>query len=71
MSTPQPRLGEGFPLSLTELVALLVAMTAVVALAIDMMLPALDDIAADLGVTTANDQQFVISSTSRVSGRRS
>jgi DHA1 family bicyclomycin/chloramphenicol resistance-like MFS transporter len=62
MSTPQPRLGEGFPLSLTELVALLVAMTAVVALAIDMMLPALDDIAADLGVTTANDQQFVISS---------
>jgi len=52
--------GETLPLPLTELVALLVAMIAVVALAIDMMLPALDDIAADLGVAEGNDQQFVI-----------
>ncbi len=61
MSKQQHPLGESFPLSLTEFVALLVAMTSVVALAIDMMLPALDDIALDLGVTEANDQQFVIS----------
>lgn len=54
--------GETLPLPLFELVALLVAMTSVVALAIDMMLPALDDIAADLGVAHANDQQFVITS---------
>mgnify|MGYP002725491232 CR=1 FL=1 len=60
MSKQQHPLGESFPLSLTEFVALLVAMTSVVALAIDMMLPALDDIALDLGVTEANDQQFVI-----------
>ena len=60
MSKQQHPLGESFPLSLTEFVALLVAMTSVGALAIDMMLPALDDIALDLGVTEANDQQFVI-----------
>lgn len=58
-SRPQ---GDSLPLPLFELVALLVAMTAVVALAIDMMLPALDDIARDLGVAEANDQQFVITS---------
>lgn len=64
MTQPQAQLklanGDALPLSLKELVALLVAMTAVVALAIDMMLPALDDIAGDLGVLHANDQQFVI-----------
>ena len=47
-------------MSLGELVALLVAMTAVVALAIDMMLPALDDIAADLGTAHENDRQYVL-----------
>ncbi|WP_417490757.1 multidrug effflux MFS transporter [Maricaulis sp.] len=47
-------------MKLGELVALLVAMTAVVALAIDMMLPALDDIAADLGTAHTNDRQYVI-----------
>jgi DHA1 family bicyclomycin/chloramphenicol resistance-like MFS transporter len=51
---------DGRAMSLGELVALLVAMTAVVALAIDMMLPALDDIAADLGTAHANDRQYVI-----------
>ena len=49
MSRQQHPLGESFPLSLTEFVALLVAMTSVVALAIDMMLPALDDIAPGPG----------------------
>jgi len=62
MTAPKRPAGETLPLPLIELVALLVAMTAVVALAIDMMLPALDDIAADLGVAQANDQQFVITS---------
>ncbi len=47
-------------MKLGELVALLVAMTAVVALAIDMMLPALDEIAADLGTANENDRQYVI-----------
>ncbi|MFT6542395.1 MAG: DHA1 family bicyclomycin/chloramphenicol resistance-like MFS transporter, partial [Maricaulis maris] len=60
MTQPQNATGTSMPISLTELVALLVAMTAVVALAIDMMLPALDDIAGDLGVRSENDQQFVI-----------
>ncbi|WP_339747868.1 multidrug effflux MFS transporter [uncultured Maricaulis sp.] len=52
--------GDSPAMSLGELVALLVAMTAVVALAIDMMLPALDEIAADLGTAHANDRQYVI-----------
>ncbi|MBR9824736.1 MAG: multidrug effflux MFS transporter [Alphaproteobacteria bacterium] len=51
---------EKLPLPLWELVALFVAMTSLVALAIDMMLPALDDIASDLGVIRQNDQQYVI-----------
>ncbi len=59
MSTQTHKDGE-LPLPLWELVALFVAMTSLVALAIDMMLPALDDIAGDLGVTRANDQQYVI-----------
>ena len=62
MTAPKRPAGETLPLPLFELVALLVAMTSVVALAIDMMLPALDDIAGDLGVMHANDQQFVITS---------
>ena len=49
MTAPKRPAGETLPLPLFELVALLVAMTSVVALAIDMMLPALDDIAGDLG----------------------
>ena len=62
MTSPKRPAGETLPLPLFELVALLVAMTSVVALAIDMILPALDDIAGDLGVAQANDQQFVITS---------
>lgn len=62
MTTYRRPAGETLPLPLIELVALLVAMTSVVALAIDMMLPALDDIATDLGVGEGNSQQFVITS---------
>jgi DHA1 family bicyclomycin/chloramphenicol resistance-like MFS transporter len=60
MSAISARTNENLPLPVLELVAILVAMTSVVALAIDMMLPALDDIAADLGALHANDQQFVV-----------
>lgn len=60
MSSAIKPAGNGRDMSLSELVALLVAMTAVVALAIDMMLPALDDIAADLGTAHDNDRQYVI-----------
>ena len=57
---PAPPPAAPASMKLGELVALLVAMTAVVALAIDMMLPALDDIAADLGTAQPNDRQYVI-----------
>ncbi|WP_300555147.1 multidrug effflux MFS transporter [Maricaulis sp.] len=65
-SSPTPiatRSGDNsdLPLPLWELVALMVAITGLVALSIDMMLPALDDIAADLDVARANSQQNVIS----------
>lgn len=60
MSPSQSRDDENLPLPVVELIAILVAMVSVVALAIDMMLPALDDIAAELGVRHANEQQFVV-----------
>ena len=60
MTTSRQNTAEELPLPVWELVALFVAMTALVALAIDMMLPALDDIARDLDVSRANDQQYVI-----------
>jgi len=44
-----------------ELIALLAMMLALNALAIDIMLPALPQIAQDLGAQNANDQQLVIS----------
>ena len=62
MSTTQNRVDDDLPMPVLELVAILVAMTSVVALAIDMMLPALDDIARDLGVVRANAQQYVVTS---------
>lgn len=49
------------PLSFTEFVALMAFMTAMVALSIDAMLPALADIARDLGAQRVNDSQLVIS----------
>ena len=60
MSNTTRQNGEALPLPVIELVAILVSMMSVVALAIDMMLPALDDIARDLDVAHANDQQYVV-----------
>lgn len=60
MTMSNKKAAEELPLPVWELVALFVAMTALVALAIDMMLPALDDIARELSVERANDQQYVI-----------
>lgn len=64
MSNPRPAAAaatdEHLPMPLWELVALLVAMTALVALSIDMMLPALDDVARDLELARPNDQQYVV-----------
>ncbi|MEZ4684387.1 MAG: multidrug effflux MFS transporter [Caldilineaceae bacterium] len=48
-------------LPFTEFVALMASMTALVALSIDAMLPALAEIANDLGAQRANDSQLVIS----------
>ncbi len=45
----------------TEFVILVALIISLVALSIDAMLPALPEIAADLGFETANDAQFVIS----------
>ncbi len=48
------------PIGFREFVALIAALMALTALGIDSMLPALPAIAADLGVTTENERQFVI-----------
>ena len=50
------------PLPLVEFVILLALMISIVAMATDVMLPALDQIASDLGSTNPNDAQLVISS---------
>lgn len=49
------------PLSVAEFVTLLAMMVSILALSIDAMLPALDDIGRDLGVAQANDVQLVVS----------
>ena len=49
-------------LSPPEFVTLLALMTSIVALATDIMLPALDRIGGELGVANPNDAQLVISS---------
>ena len=48
------------PLSTGEFVAMIAGLMALNALAIDVMLPAMDDIASDFQVARANDQQLVI-----------
>ena len=48
------------PLGLTEFVILLAMMISIVALSIDMMLPALSVIAGDLGAPDANDAQLIV-----------
>lgn len=60
--SPTPASQRPMPVSLWELIGLIVSMMALVALTIDMMLPALGLIASDFGVEDANDRQFVISS---------
>jgi DHA1 family bicyclomycin/chloramphenicol resistance-like MFS transporter len=50
------------PLSLAEFVLLLAFMISILALSIDAMLPALDDIARDFELENPNDAQLVISS---------
>ena len=60
--SPSPANQRTMPVSMPELIALIVAMMALVALSIDMMLPALGRIASDYNIESANDRQFVISS---------
>ena len=48
-------------ISFGEFVALMATMTALVALSIDMILPALPSIGATLGVQRANDSQLIVS----------
>lgn len=48
------------PMPLWELVSLVAALMALTAFAIDIMLPAMDDIAATYGLERANDQQLVL-----------
>ncbi len=50
------------PRSITEFIIMLAFMISIVAMATDVMLPALDIIASDLSITNSNDSQFVISS---------
>jgi len=50
------------PLSLTEFVVLLATMISIVALSIDIMLPALDEIGHELNVANLNDAQLIITS---------
>lgn len=54
MNTPKP-------LAIGEFVVLLAFMISIVALATDIMLPALDLIGAELGVSNPNDVQFIVS----------
>lgn len=48
------------PIGTGEFVVMIAGLMALNALAIDVMLPALDDIAAALGVAQANDQQLIV-----------
>ena len=43
-----------------EFIALMAVMTSIIAFSIDAMLPALPQIAADLGVVDVNDRQLVV-----------
>ncbi|MEX1367244.1 MAG: multidrug effflux MFS transporter [Nannocystaceae bacterium] len=62
MSARAPVVSPPLPggLSTVELVAMVAALMSLNALAIDVMLPAMGAVAADLGVRSANDQQLVI-----------
>ncbi len=51
---------DGFKLSKVEFIALIAALMAINALAIDVMLPALSEIGSSLGVLTPNHHQYVV-----------
>ncbi|WP_127077902.1 multidrug effflux MFS transporter [Rhodomicrobium lacus] len=57
----QPHQAARFPLSTPEFVTLIALLTALTALSIDIMLPALPKIASALGATTENERQLVLS----------
>lgn len=59
-SSANPTASTKAPMSFTEFVALMAFMTALTALSIDAMLPALGDIGRELGAQRANDSQLVI-----------
>lgn len=61
MPYPAPMSAPTKPLGMAEFVTLLATMVSILALSIDAMLPALDRIGADLGVTDANDTQLIVS----------
>lgn len=48
------------PIPFVEFVALVASMMALTALSIDIMLPALPEIGAAMGVTSENDRQHVV-----------
>ncbi|MEM0986389.1 MAG: multidrug effflux MFS transporter [Pseudomonadota bacterium] len=64
VAAPRPKTAaeaaKALPLGIPEFVSMIAALMAMNALAIDVMLPALDDIAADFAVARANDQQLLI-----------
>lgn len=61
LSPTPPQAGSRPAIGFREFVALMAALMSINALGIDMMLPALADISRDLGMTTENQRQWIIS----------
>ncbi len=61
MSYPAAMKAPTQPLGMAEFVTMLATMVSILALSIDAMLPALEQIGSDLGVTDANDTQLIVS----------
>jgi len=61
LSPTPPQAGSRPAIGFREFVALMAALMSINALGIDMMLPALPDISRDLGMTTENQRQWIIS----------
>lgn len=59
MHSPQPETRR-FPMREAEFIGVMALLQALLALAIDVMLPALDEISTELGVGSPNDRQLVI-----------
>ena len=60
-ATTPPNAGHGRPsIPFAELIAVIALLTALTALSIDIMLPALPDIGRNFGITTDNDRQMVV-----------